>query len=59
MMRSPENGALKVIPGSHRGDNGSPLDETVVVGQSILVNRGDVLLMRPAPGVKDVNLATI
>ena len=34
-----ENGPLKLIPGSHRGDNTSPM--------SILGNAGDVLLMRP------------
>ncbi len=40
-----ENGPLKVIPGSHR--TGKTLEWSEVPERHILVNRGDVLLMRP------------
>ncbi len=40
-----ENGPLKVIPGSHR--SGKELDIGRVPPRSILVERGDVLLIRP------------
>jgi ectoine hydroxylase-related dioxygenase (phytanoyl-CoA dioxygenase family) len=42
---SEENGPLKVIPGSHRTGKELRLGDTAP--QSILVGRGDVLLMRP------------
>jgi hypothetical protein len=40
-----ENGALKVLPGSHR--SGTTMELGEIIPQDILVHRGDVLLMRP------------
>jgi hypothetical protein len=42
---SEENGALKVLPGSHR--DGKTLRLGEVAPETVLANRGDVLLMRP------------
>jgi ectoine hydroxylase-related dioxygenase (phytanoyl-CoA dioxygenase family) len=40
-----DNGPMKVIPGSHKTGKASNFDESK--SQTILANRGDVLLIRP------------